>query len=80
MAPTQVTERKTPKLDLGFPLFLQKMEATAIEDPGTKEKTYAYEITFVAVIPEGMVRFLVNYLREHKVHIKCVDPNDLKGE
>jgi hypothetical protein len=67
------------RLDLVLPLLLQRMEATVVEEPGTKERKYAYEVTFMAVLPEPQVRFLVNYLTDHKVRVRCIRPDEFGG-
>lgn len=68
------------QLDLVLPLLLRSAEARIVEAPGTKKKQYAYEVTFVAVVPEEQLRILMTYVKEHKVPVQCIGPNSLKGE
>ena len=69
-----------PRVDLTFPILFQKMDATMVEKPGEKEPQCAYEVTFIAVLSEAHLRFVVNFLKDHKILVMPVDPNNLKGE
>ena len=64
----------TPSL----PLFVEKMEAQVVEEPGKKEKKYAYLITFKAVVPEGSLFDVISNIGQHKVlaHISKVPPKE----
>ena len=71
---------KDPVLEVtpSLPLFVEKMEAQVVEEPGKKEKKYAYLITFKAVVPEGSLFDVISNIGQHKVlaHISKVPPKE----